>query len=145
MGKEPKARPVGRPSSYKPEYCAQVVEAMRAGFSLTAFAGMIGVARSTINEWMEGFPEFSEAVSRAKAARLLHWEEAAIGIAKTGAGPGAATVVIFGLKNMAPDEYSDRQEIRHSGSISRPAIEMTDEEIDQRLAELRARGGGSSR
>jgi hypothetical protein len=44
---------------------------MGQGFSLTAFAGSISVARSTINEWMAANPEFSEAarVGQAKRAR----------------------------------------------------------------------------
>lgn len=112
----------GRPSDYRPEYCDRVVEAMRAGFSLTAFAGIIGVARSTINVWMEAHPEFSEAVSRAKAARLLHWEEAAIRVAKDGGGPGSATLIVFGLKNMAPEEYADTAKVEHSGPGGAPLV-----------------------
>jgi len=110
-------RPVGRPTDYRPDYCDQVVEAMRAGFSLTAFAGMIGVSRSTLNNWMDAYPEFLEAASRAKAARLLHWEETAIRVAKEGGGPGSATLIVFSLKNMAPEEYADKQEIQHSGVV----------------------------
>jgi hypothetical protein len=60
--------PGGRTSDYRQQYCHQLQEFMRAGFSLTAFAGHIGVAPSTINVWMGAHPEFSEAVSRAKAA-----------------------------------------------------------------------------
>lgn len=114
--------PGGRPSDYKPEYCQQVIDAMRAGFSLTAFAGIIGVARSTINAWMEAHQEFSEAVSCAKAGRLLHWEEAAIRVAKEGGGPGSATLIVFGLKNMAPEEYSDTAKVEHSGPGGSPLV-----------------------
>lgn len=108
---------------------------MRAGFSLTAFAGHIGVSRSTINMWIGEFSEFSEAVSQGKAARLLHWEESAIGIAKGGGGPGASTIVVFGLKNMAPEEYSDMSKVDHTssdGSMSPKGIDMsglTDEQL----------------
>ena len=44
--------PFGRPTKYDPIYCDMVEEEMAKGFSLTAFAGIIGVARSIINEWM---------------------------------------------------------------------------------------------
>src|ERR1700733_6740145 len=43
----------GRPTSYKPEYCEAVIEAMMQGFSLTAFAGILAVSRDIINDWMD--------------------------------------------------------------------------------------------
>lgn len=114
------ARPVGRPSSYDPKFCDEIEQFMRAGFSMTAFAGHIGVARATLNNWMAEHPEFLEAVSRGKSARLLHWEEAAIRVAKRGGGPGTATIIMFGLKNMAPEEYSDTQKHEHTGKDGGP-------------------------
>lgn len=93
---------------------------MGRGLSLGAVAGIIGVARSTINEWMEQHAEFSEAVSRAKAKRLLHWEETALNVAKAGGGPGAATMIVFGLKNMGGDEWSDTTKTEVSGPGGKP-------------------------
>jgi hypothetical protein len=119
---------------------------MRAGFSLTAFAGHIGVARSTINVWMEAHSEFSEAVSRGKASRLLHWEEAAISVAKAGGGPGSATIIVFGLKNMAPDEYSDTAKLEHTGKGGAPiaVAEAMDgqskNDLARRIAKLLRKG-----
>lgn len=107
--------PGGRPSKYEPRFCDEVEKAMGAGYSLTSFAHVIGVARSTINEWMANFPEFSEAVSRAKAARLHRWETLALRVAEKGGGPGTATVIVFGLKNMGGDEWSDKQQLEHTG------------------------------
>ena len=124
MSDEPTSAPEkhagGRPSKYDPAFCDLVVETMRTGLSLTAFAGEIGVARSTINEWMDAHPEFSEAVSRAKASRLLHWERAALNVAVRGGGPGTATVIVFGLKNMGGDEWSDTTKTEVSGPGGRP-------------------------
>jgi len=108
-------RPVGRPTKYEPRFCDELEACMAEGYSITAFAGKIGVSRSTINEWMSANPEFSEAVSRAKGKRLLHWETAALKVAKEGGGPGTATVIVFGLKNMGDDEWRDKQEFEHSG------------------------------
>lgn len=88
---------------------------MGEGLSIGAFAGHIGVARSTINEWIEQYPEFSEAVSRAKAKRLLHWEREALRVARTGGGPGTATIIVFGLKNMGGDEWTDKVVTEHTG------------------------------
>lgn len=109
-------RPVGRPSLYDPAYCEQVVEHMAEGASLTSFAAEISVARSTINEWMEQHAEFSEAVRKGKAKCAAWWEKAGRTIALTGGGPGAATLVVFGMKNMGKDDWSDATKVDHTSS-----------------------------
>jgi hypothetical protein len=115
---EEEASKVGRPSLYRPEYVEQVVEFCAQGFSLTGFAGEIGVSRDTISEWARAHPEFSVAVSRAKARRALWWEKQAINVALDGGSSSRATMVIFGLKNHAPDDYRDKTEREHSSVAS---------------------------
>lgn len=113
----------GRPTDYRPEYCDLVIEEMAKGFSLGAFAGIIGVARSTIQRWVSEHQEFSVAVSRAKAARLLEWERAALKGATTQQG-GNATLIIFGLANAGrgmageDDEWISKNEVQQSGESS---------------------------
>src|SRR5271170_7989693 len=133
-------QPAGRHSLYRPEYCQQVQEQMGLGYSLGAFAGFIGVSRSTINEWMAVHPEFSEAVSRAKAKRLAKWELAAMKGAFTREG-GNATLLIFGLKNAGrnpagqEDEWAEKSEVKHSGAVgSYDLSKLTDDELE-RVAE----------
>ncbi|QDP48212.1 MAG: hypothetical protein Unbinned6437contig1000_66 [Prokaryotic dsDNA virus sp.] len=104
----------GRPSDYKPEYCNAVIEHMKEGASLTSFAASINCARSTINVWMEANPEFSEAVKAGKAQCAAWWE--GIGRKNAVEGGGNATLVIFGLKNMAGDDWREKQEIDHTSS-----------------------------
>ena len=110
--------PVGRPTKYRPEFCEAVGEFLSQGYSLTAFAAECDVARSTINEWIAQFPEFSEAVQRAQAKKARWWESTLLGIAKNGGGPGAATAAIFGIKNAAPEDFRDKQEVQHSGEVN---------------------------
>lgn len=105
----------GRPSKYKPAYCDLVIEHMADGASLTSFAAEIGVARSSINEWMEQHDEFSEAVKVGKAKCSSWWEK--VGRKNAVEGGGNATLVIFGLKNMSPDDWREKQEVEHSGKI----------------------------
>ena len=95
--------PFGRPTKYDPIYCDMVEEEMAKGFSLTAFAGIIGVARSIINEWMAENPEFSDAVNRAKAKCLLQWKRKSLKVADNGGSGGQSAIIIFGLKNMGGD------------------------------------------
>jgi hypothetical protein len=114
--------PGGRPSKYDPAYCEQVVTFCAAGYSITGFAGSIGVDRDTISEWGKVHPEFSVALRRAKAAAIYGLETDANGIRKKGGGPGAATMCIFGLKNFAPEEYADRIETKHTGDANNPVV-----------------------
>lgn len=119
MTDKPK-HPGGRPTLYRLEYCEAVIAAAREGLSLTGFAGTIPVARSTINEWVDQFPEFSEAVSQAKAVRALSWERRAINVGNGNGGAGAAPMVQFALKNLASDDWCDRSEQQISGPNGGP-------------------------
>jgi transposase len=47
---------------------------MAAGYSLSAAAGYMGVHRDTIYHWARIDPEFSDALERGRALRVLHWE-----------------------------------------------------------------------
>jgi hypothetical protein len=110
--------PGGRPSKFSEAYCGEVISAGEAGLSLTAFAGMIGVARSTINEWIGEHPEFSEAVKVHQAKRTLALEQ---GLLSADVGP-RVTARIFALKNADPDGWKDKQEIEHTGTGLADAI-----------------------
>jgi len=115
--------PAGRPSKYDPAYCEQVIAHMADGASLTSFAAEIDVARDTLSEWANAHPEFSAAVKRAKAKCAAWWEKRGREGAQDGAPPGANTLIIFGLKNMAPDEWAERTQIDHrsaDGSMTPP-------------------------
>lgn len=105
--------PIGRPSKYDPAYCDSIVEHMRDGASILSFAAEIGVGRSTIQEWEKEHPAFSVAVTRAKAVCAAWWEKQGRKLAQDGGGNGQSTMVIFGLKNMGRDEWSES--IKHVG------------------------------
>jgi hypothetical protein len=135
MTKAAEKRPVGRPSKYEARFCDVLIEDAKAGLSLTAFAGGIGVARSTLNEWMAEFPEFSEACKKHGAIRARALEE---GLLSSDVG-ARITARIFALKNAAPDEFKDKRETEHSGRIE--YANMSEEEIDARLAKLSAAHG----
>jgi len=111
---------VGRPSKYRDEYAEEVVTYCAQGYSLTAFAGTIGVCRDTITEWCDKHEAFSLAVKCAKAKSAAWWEDRAREVATNGGPGGQATMVIFGLKNHAREDYSDRQQIEHTGKDGGP-------------------------
>jgi hypothetical protein len=105
--------PAGRPTIYDPEYCEQLVEHMATGASVASFAAEIDVARSTINLWAEAHPEFMEALSRGKAKCAAWWEKTGRAVASE--GTGNASMVIFGLRNMADTDWQDVQKRELSG------------------------------
>ena len=67
---------MGRPSSYDPAYCEQVVELGKQGASVVEMAAEIGVCRATLEEnWPAAHPEFLEAFTRAKLHSQAWWEK----------------------------------------------------------------------
>jgi len=112
----------GRPTKFQEAYCNEVIATMGTGLSLTAFAGEIGVARSTINVWMAEYPQFSEAVKIGTAKRVAYLERRLL---DGEIGP-RVTSHIFALKNADPEEWKDKREVEHSGGIETTTKEQRD-------------------
>lgn len=104
----------GRPTEYRPEYCDAVQAHMGQGYSLTAFAGTIRVARETVYAWIKTHSEFSDAVARARAARVAALE-AKLLRSRKGAETSAA---VFALKNADPTEWRDVKHTEHSHKLA---------------------------
>ena len=90
-------RPVGRPSTYRPELCAQMIQAMAEGLSAEAAAAKIGISARSVFEWQKLHLEFLQAIKEGRHRALLFWEERAIAIAH--GKPGNAQLVTLALKN----------------------------------------------
>ena len=96
---------------------------MKEGISLTAFAGLIGVAAQTLYEWMKAHGEFADACSRAKAMRSLWWERK-LGRSRKGA---ETTASIFALRNIDPINWRD---VRHTSTDINVRVEtLTDAQL----------------
>lgn len=106
--------PAGRPSKYDPAFCDMARESMRNGFSKTATAGSLGVCKATFDNWCAEYPEFLGAVKDGEALRTLKLETDLL------SSPDGPTVTsrIFALKNAAPDEWRDKQQVEHSGGFT---------------------------
>ena len=113
----------GRPSSYRPEYCDRAIAFMGKGYSLTALAGDLGQGKETLYGWIATHPEFSDAVTRGKAARLKALEERMLS-ANNG---GTAATSIFALKNADPDEWREVRYANIEHSVNLDAL--TDEQL----------------
>ena len=119
---ERKARPERKPRrprrdpvlAYEPALCAEVVKIMGEGYSLTAFAGHIGVSRPTLDGWIAEYPEFKAAVQRGRAARTCLLEDQFLD-----GGTGAKVAAhVFALKNAAPEDWRDRPEAERAKAES---------------------------
>lgn len=100
---------------------------MEDGYSLESFAGVIGVAASTVWKWNAEIPEFSEAVNIGRAKAAFVWERRLAHLAVTNEGNAAAT--IFALKNRFPDQWRDKQEHEVSGHGGGPLV------VERRIVE----------
>jgi hypothetical protein len=105
----------GRPTKYDPKYCDEIIEAAEEGLSITGFAGIIRVHRDTITEWKHKHTEFCDAIGVAKSVAALSWERRAINIGDGHGTAGAASIVQFALKNVAGEDWKERQAIKHAG------------------------------
>lgn len=113
---------------------------MAKGHSVTAFAGEIGVARSTVFKWAEEYPEFSDALKVGQAKATMYWETILSSVALT--GKGNATAVIFGLKNRAGEDWADKVVNEHTGKDGGAILtaDISDQESARRIAFALAKG-----
>jgi hypothetical protein len=90
-------RPVGRPSTYRPEMCQQLIEAMAGGHSAKAGAAKIGISARSLFEWQKLHPEFLRAIQEGRHRAVLFWESLAIDVAR--GKPGNSQMITLALKN----------------------------------------------
>ena len=86
---------------YSPRFCAEVVEFMGRGYSLTAFAGEIGVSRARLLKWCQDHSPFAEAVDCAQAKRARLLEDRLL----AARGASAFGAHMQALKTAAPEEW----------------------------------------
>ena len=114
----------GRPTKYKPEYCELLIEHMKSGLSFEAFAGVVGVWKDVLYDWVAKFPEFSDAKKLASSANLLTLEK--IGHAgMVGKIPGFNLGAwCFKMKNM--HGWRDRVEVDQVSSVININVDKED-------------------
>lgn len=108
--------PGGAPTKYEPDMPERALAFMSEGFSKTATAGLLGVCKSTFDNWCKEHKEFLGAVKNGEAARTAKLETDLIA-AKDGP---TVTSRIFALKNAAPDEWRDKVTNEHTGQGGGP-------------------------
>ncbi len=64
---------MARKSKYTPDVVEKVVQAIRLGMTYELTAHYAGIAPSTLYEWLNNKPEFSEAVKAAEGRAAATW------------------------------------------------------------------------
>jgi hypothetical protein len=131
----------GQPTKYRPEFADQVERLCLLGLTNEELASFFEVHIDTLYEWAKVHPEFSEARARGREIadskvaeklyrRALGYSHEAVKIvadAKTGAEhivpytehyPPDTQAATWWLKNRRPDKWGDKQEVKHSGSLT---------------------------
>lgn len=115
----------GRPTKYTEELCEDVIALGKQGLSITQIAYEMDIARSTLYEWAEQHPEFSDAIKKARLYSQGFWENqlrtAALGMNPEGVTPNP-TLMIFQMKNRFPDEWREKQTTEHEVSGAKKVV-----------------------
>lgn len=112
--KPPAKRKPGRPTKLTDERVETILVALRAGNYLETAARVAGVSYQTLNEWRKDFPEFSEAVEKARAEA----EARNVAMVQT-AARSTWHAAAWWLERSFPSRFGrrDRHEVEHSGSV----------------------------
>jgi hypothetical protein len=103
----PVKRKRGRPSSYDPAFCEQVIDLGEQGKSKAQIAAALNVSRTTMDKWAQDNPDFMDAVKRAGELALAWWEDMGQSALLLGSKNFNATAYIFQMKNRFREEYRD--------------------------------------
>jgi hypothetical protein len=138
-------KPVGRPSSFKPEFVEQANKLCKLGATDPEIADFFGVSRTTINNWKHDHPEFLDALKSGKESaderverslyqRAIGYTQDAVKIFMP-AGADApvyapfvenvvpdTTAAIFWLKNRRPDQWRDKTQQEVTGANGAPLV-----------------------
>jgi len=140
----------------------------RNGLTDEQIAANIGIRRETLIEWKKKYPNISNTLKRGKEVVDIQVENAllkrALGYSYTETTKerqfnpqtgeyemtvtktvqkevvGDTTAQIFWLKNRRPDLWRDRKDVSVEGSLN-TASSLTDDELDDKIAKLKAKLG----
>ena len=68
MAAKPRKRKPGRPTKYTPDRVKRIIDTLRSGNYRCVAAAYGGISHETFSQWMDQYPEFSDAVIEAETA-----------------------------------------------------------------------------
>lgn len=134
----------GRPTKYRDEYPAMLIEHMRDGQSFWTFAAKIETTWEAISNWTQKYPEFHEAKKLGRVLEMQWWDNLHRRCAAT--GEGNMTGIVWAQKNKFPAHYKERaphgkQQIQLNASmdVKQLVANMQPEQISQLVAAIEAK------
>lgn len=144
----------GRPAKYKEEFVDQTYYFMLAGKTIDELAEYLKVHRSTVYDWIEEYPQFSDAITRARAKADDLIEESLFKSAKgmtikkqvafldkrTGEVvtgeiieeiPPNVSAAKMWLHNRRPKEWKEKREIELGGEVKHIKIGFEDNDEEE--------------
>jgi len=104
----------GRPTLYREEFCDQVEEHMSKGYSKESCAGLLGISKQCLYEWIQKHEKFGDSIKSGEEKSRLVWEK--MGIEGMWAGKAFnPNVWIFNMKNRFRHEWRDNHDITTDG------------------------------
>lgn len=121
----------GQPTKYTPERIARILGYLRLGNTRKAAGLASGISHETFSQWLNRYPEFSEAVENAEAeAELAH-----VGNVLQAAGKGAWQASAWWLERRRHDSWGRKDRIELIASVRELA---RSHDIDEDMAALQA-------
>lgn len=99
---------MGRPTTYKPEYCEALIKHMSQGLSFESFSATIGTHRGVLYQWEAVHSDFADAKQRGHDLCLIMWEKMGV-VGAAGKNKTNPALWIFNMKNRF--RWVDRHEI----------------------------------
>lgn len=122
----------GRPTDYKPEYCALVKELGAQGYSVVEMAAEIGVARGTLEaNWPSANPAFLEAFTQARQLSQAWWERQGRENVIVAPGKGTFNASMWSRSMAArfPEDWRENKGVELTGKNGGPMEVKTIERV----------------
>jgi chromosome condensin MukBEF complex kleisin-like MukF subunit len=134
----------GRPTGYSEAIADLICDAISEGGALYRLCEERAdfPAERTVYRWLDTHPGFAQKYTRARELQQDREADKIVVIADEADDAAIARLRIDSRKwraaKMAPKKYGDRLDLNHSGSIQ----QLSDEQLEARLAELLRRAAG---
>lgn len=94
-----KKRPIGRPDTYRKEYCEMLIAHMAEGYSFESFAANIRSYHEIMYDWCERHPDFLQAKKIGHDLSRKYYEQIGKGLTLGKIPGGSVASWIFIMKN----------------------------------------------
>lgn len=140
----------GRPTKFNEALTVKILELAKQGKTDVEIAESVGICEKTLNNWKQFHPDFLQALKESKSAadmlveaslfrkavgyshkavKIMQYEGVVLKEEYIEHYPPDTAAAQFWLKNRQPDQWRDKTEVEHSGSV----------ELADRIAKARNR------